>query len=87
MASTDKGWEVRLLDRNGMPVVGAMVSLAAAPVSVTDLGLVTDDDGRVVLRPAMPGRWTLRVWYQGQLHELTVTLPTSTTVAELRLPC
>jgi hypothetical protein len=51
----------QVLDNRGVPVRGAKVYLVSAPVSMPDIAIRTDDDGRFVLGMPVPGAYRLGV--------------------------
>jgi len=49
----------RVVDRKGEPVNAAVVYIASAPVSLPDIGALTDEDGRFSIFAPVPGLYTL----------------------------
>lgn len=60
--------DLLILRRDGRPAEGAVVSVAEAPVELTELALVADADGRVSLPADDAGRYVLNVWIDGASH-------------------
>lgn len=60
--------EVRITHGDGRPAAGALVSVAAAPVDLTELALVADDQGGVHIPAEAPGLYRLNVWIDGECH-------------------
>lgn len=58
-----------ILQADGRPAAGAVVSIADAPVPVPDLGLVADAEGRLHLAVGAAGRWRLSIWHRGHGFE------------------
>ena len=58
----------------GRPAAGALVSIAEAPVSVKDLGLVADDAGVVQLHAPASGRWMFSIWFAGKQDLVSIAL-------------
>lgn len=52
---------VRFHDLDGRPLAGAVIAIAAAPVEVTDIGMVADGDGVIELAVSHPGRYEFSV--------------------------
>lgn len=55
---------------NGHPVPDATVSVARAPVSMPDLAMITDADGRFAVDIPAPGRYVFSVFVDGRAREL-----------------
>jgi len=49
----------RIVDKKGEPVNDAVVYVASAPVSLPDIGALTDEAGQFSFFAPVPGRYTL----------------------------
>lgn len=49
----------RVVDRKGDPVNDAVVYIVSAPMSLPDIGALTDEDGRFSFFAPVPGLYTL----------------------------
>lgn len=77
--------QLQLLRADGSPAADALVSVAAAPGPVPDLGLVADAAGRLSIDgPA--GAYRLSIWLDGHAQQLPCTLPAGAGVRVLHLP-
>jgi hypothetical protein len=78
--------ELQLLRADGSPAAEALVAIAEAPVSMPDLAMVTDAEGRISMWPPVAGRFTLSVWIDGSEHRLPCELAPGAGSRVLRLP-
>ena len=78
--------ELQLLRADGTAAADALVSVAEAPVSMPDLAMVADAQGRVSIEPPVAGRFVLSVWIDGREHRLRCDLAPNMTSIVLPLP-
>jgi hypothetical protein len=57
-------------DSAGRPVVGAVVSIAAAPGEFRDIGMITDDRGEISLAAAGAGDYEFVVFRAGNAQNV-----------------
>jgi hypothetical protein len=77
----------RVVDEDGAPVAGASIYIVAAPVSVPDVALLTDDDGRFEIAVPSPGQYRFGIRApDGPAFEHDVAVPTDRELLEINLP-
>ncbi len=78
-------FQLQLLRADGQPAADALVSVAAAPGAMPDLGLVADAAGRLSIDgPA--GAYSLSIWLDGRAHRVPCGLRAGAGTVVLRLP-
>jgi len=65
---------IRFIDQQQQPMLGAVVSIAQAPGTIQDIGMITDNNGTVSIDVTEPGDYVFSVFYNGQKYQVSSTL-------------
>lgn len=76
---------LQLLRADGTPAADALLSVAAAPGPMPDLGLVADADGRLSI-DGPTGHYTFRIWLDGRARQVQCQMTAGSAGQVLRLP-
>jgi uncharacterized surface anchored protein len=65
---------IHCVDAQHQPLADAIVGIASAPHEVTDIGMITDDNGNVSIEVAAPGEFVFSISHNGRTYHASANL-------------
>ncbi len=76
---------VAFRDAAGRPLVGAVISIAAAPGEFTDIAMIADDRGEIRITPSGFGDHEFSVFHDGGAHAVVARIGADTKTLVLQV--